>query len=562
MSRLRRPSDTTPPDGLDQGLWFIPLGGSGEIGMNLNLYGCDGQWIMVDLGVTFGDDSIPGVDVVMPDPDFIVERKDKLLALILTHAHEDHLGAVPYLWPMLECPVYATPFTAEFLRRKLPETNLLDVVPLTEVPLSATVSIGPFDLDFITLTHSIPEPNALAIRTPHGTLMHTGDWKFDPDPLIGETTNFTALEDLGREGVLAMIGDSTNVFSEGEAGSEADVRGALTAVISKCTGRVAVGCFASNLARVESIARAAEANGRHVSLVGASLWRVIATARKTGYLADDIVFYEAEDAAHLPDDKVLYICTGSQGEPRAALNRIAFNSHRDVTLQEGDTVIFSSRVIPGNEKAILKLQNQLARLGVDIVTAKDAPIHVSGHPAQDEMRRMYQMIRPHTSIPVHGEHMHMRAHAVLAEECQVPQAVIVENGSAVRLAPGDPVVAGEVWAGRMSWEGDRAVAFWDPMLRDRKKIFYNGSVVVSLVLEEDGQLAADALVSVLGIPTPLAEDGPDALAEEVEHAIGRLPRKAASDDDAVEEAVRRSIRRLFAMEQDRKPLIRVHIVRI
>ena len=562
MNRVPRPGDYLPPDGLDQGLWFVPLGGSGEIGMNLNLYACDDQWIMVDLGVTFGDDSIPGVDVVMPDPDFIAERKDKLLALILTHAHEDHLGAVPYLWDKLECPIYATPFTAEFLRRKLPETGLHDVVPLNEVPLGGRFEVGPFDLEFITLTHSIPEPNALAIRTPHGTVMHTGDWKFDPDPLIGEVTDFAALEAVGKEGVLAMIGDSTNVFSEGEAGSEADVREALTILIGKLTGRVAVGCFASNFARVESIAHAAEANGRHVSLVGASLWRVVETARRTGYLSEDMTFYEAEDAAHLPRDKVLYICTGSQGEARAALNRIAFDSHRDVTLEEEDAVVFSSRVIPGNEKAILKLQNQLARLGVDVITSKDAPIHVSGHPARDEMRKMYQMIRPHTAIPVHGEHLHMRAHAALAKECQVPQALLVENGSAVRLAPGDPVVAGEVWAGRMSWEGDRAVSFWDPMLRDRKKIFYNGSVVVSLVLEEDGRLAADAEVSVLGIPSPRAAEGPDALAEEIEKAVERLPAKAARNDEAVEEAVRRCVRRLFAMEQDRKPLTRVHIARI
>jgi ribonuclease J len=562
MSRPKRPKDSSPPKGLDQGLWFVPLGGSGEIGMNLNLYGCDDQWIMVDLGVTFGDESIPGVDVVMPDPDFIAERKDKLLAIVLTHAHEDHLGAVAYLWDRLECPVYATPFTAEFLRRKLAETGIDKLVELIEVPLGGKLNIGPFDLEYITLTHSIPEPNALAIRTPHGTVMHTGDWKFDPDPLIGEVTDFTALEALGDEGVLAMVGDSTNVFSEGEAGSEADVREALTEVIGKCAGRVAVGCFASNLARVESIARAAEANGRHVSLAGASLWRVTSTARKTGYLAGDITFYEAEDVTHLPGDKVLYICTGSQGEPRAALNRIAFGSHRDVGLEEGDTVIFSSRIIPGNEKSIFKLQNQLARMGVEIITARDAPIHVSGHPARDEMRKMYQMIRPHTAIPVHGEHLHMRAHAALAMECQVPQALLVENGSTVRLAPGDPVVAGEVWAGRMSWEGDRAVPFWDPMLRDRKKIFFNGSVVVSLVLEDDGRLATDAEVSVLGIPDPMADDGATALAEEIESAVERMRGKPRRDDDAVEEAVRRCVRRIFSMEQRRKPLTRVHIARV
>jgi ribonuclease J len=550
------------PKGLNKGLWFVPLGGSGEIGMNLNLYACDGQWIMVDLGVTFGDESIPGVDVVMPDPDFIAERKDKLIGLVLTHAHEDHLGAVAYLWPKLECPVYATPFAAEFLRRKLPEAGLQNILPLTEIPLGGNLKLGPFDIEFISLTHSIPEPNGLAIRTPYGIVMHTGDWKFDSDPVIGEVTDFAALESVGDEGVLAMVGDSTNVFSAGESGSEGDVAVALTELIGKLQGRVVVGCFASNLARVESVARAAMANGRHVSLVGASLWRVTDTARKTGYLSDDITFYEAGDAAHFPDDKVLYICTGSQGEARAALTRIAFGTHRDVTLNEGDTAVFSSRVIPGNEKSIMKLQNQLAKMGVEIITAKDAPIHVSGHPARDEMRRMYSLIRPHTAIPVHGEHMHMRAHAELAKECQVPHTVLVENGAAVRLAPGDPEVMGEVWSGRMSWEGDRAIPFWDPMLRDRKKMFYGGSVVVSLVLEEDGRLASDALVSVLGVLDPLADEGSDALAEEVESAVEQIGGKSRRDDGVIDDAVRRCIRRVFSGGQAGKPLIRVHITRI
>ncbi|MFL2770356.1 MAG: ribonuclease J [Rhodospirillaceae bacterium] len=570
MNQLGRSSVKTPPEGLDKGLWFVPLGGSGEIGMNLNLYGCDGYWIVVDLGVTFGDESIPGVDVVMPDPDFIAERKNKLLAIVLTHAHEDHLGAVAYLWPKLGCPVYATPFTAEFLRNKLTETGLRDLVPLVEVELGGRIEIGPFDIEYISLTHSIPEPNGLAIRTPHGMVMHTGDWKFDPQPLIGAATDYNTLEALGDEGVLAMIGDSTNVFSEGESGSESDVREVLVEVIGKQSGRVAVGCFASNLARLASIAHAAEINGRHVSLVGASLWRIAATARKTGYLPDEINFYEAKDAAHLPRDKVLYICTGSQGESRAALNRIATHRHRDVALEEGDTVLFSSRVIPGNEKSILRLQNQLASLGVKIITARDEPIHVSGHPARGEMRRMYQMIRPHTAIPVHGEHLHMRAHASLAKECQVPQVLTVENGSTVRLGPGEPVLAGEVWAGRMSWEGNHVVPFWNPILRDRKKILFNGSVFVSLVLEEDGHLAEDAMVSVVGIPDPLvsgsstiqAQESTETLEQVIENAIVRLPGRARRNNEAVEEVVRRCVRRIFSIEQDRKPLTRVHIVRI
>jgi ribonuclease J len=329
------------PEGLDQGLWFVPLGGAGEIGMNMNLFACDGHWLMVDCGITFGDDSVPGIDIVMPDPGFIVARRDALAGLVITHAHEDHLGAVAYLWPQLKCPVYATPFAAEFLRYKLAETGLDGEVPLHVLPLSGRTQIGPFDVEFVTLTHSIPEPNAVVIRTPHGALFHTGDWKFDPDPLVGDAADLRKLQALGREDILALIGDSTNVFSEGEAGSERAVRDTLTAMFGRYTGRIAVGCFASNVARLASIAAAAAANGRHVALVGQSLWRIVETARKTGYLPPELRFYEAEDAAHLPRDRVVYICTGSQGEGRAALMRIAFDQHPDVTLEPGDVVIFS-----------------------------------------------------------------------------------------------------------------------------------------------------------------------------------------------------------------------------
>jgi len=547
--------------GLDGGLFFVPLGGCGEIGMNLNLYGCDGRWLMVDCGVTFGDQSMPGVDVIMADPDFIVGHKDRLEGLIITHAHEDHLGAVGYLLPQLGCPIFTTPYTAEFLRQKLKETKLQNTAQITEVPLSGHVDLGPFSVDFISLTHSIPEPNALAIRTPYGTLLHTGDWKFDPDPLIGETANFEKLTALGNEGVLALVGDSTNVFSEGEAGSESEVRQSLRQLFSSCDGRIAVTCFASNLARLESIALAAEANGRQVFLVGPSLWRIIETARKTGYLSDKLSFHQPGKASTLERNRVLYICTGSQGEGRAALSRIALGQHRDVALEEGDVVVFSSRVIPGNEKAILKVQNLLARQGIDIVTNRDHFVHVSGHPARDEMQRMYQLVRPKIAIPVHGEHLHMRAHVELANACQVSKTVLVENGDVVRLAPDDSGVIGEVWAGRVAWDGGRVIPFWDSALKDRKRIFYNGSVVVSLVIDSGFQLASAPTVSILGLPDP-TDGGEVNMEERVQRAFELLPRRTRAEDGSVEGAVRQCIRRLFIREQDRKPLTHVHIARI
>jgi len=534
----------------------VPLGGAGEIGMNMNLFACDGRWIMVDCGVTFGDDTVPGVDVVMPDPSFIEERQEKLDALIITHAHEDHLGAVAYLWPRLKCPVYATPFAAEFLKAKLTETGLTEEVTINILPLGGRMQVGPFDLEFVTLTHSIPEPNALVIRTPHGTLFHTGDWKFDPDPVLGEVSDYAKLESIGREDVLALIGDSTNVFTEGTAGSERDVRDTLTKLFAKQTGRIAVGCFASNVARLDSIAAAAEANGRAVALVGQSLWRIVETSRRTGYISRERKFYEADEAAYLPRDKVVYICTGSQGEARAALMRIAFGQHPDVGLEKGDVVIFSSRVIPGNEQTVHKVQNQLIRMGVELITWREEYIHVSGHPAREELKRMYGFIRPRIAIPVHGELMHMNAHAKLAEECQVPQAVLVENGMALKFSDGRAKVMGSVWSGRLTWLEGKVLAMNDPIIKERKKLLYEGAVVVSVTLDDQG-LADDPQVTVLGTGDPT--DGQDRDWDWViSSAVDRLPKKARRDDAVIEEAVRSAVRKAFA-STGRKPLVKVHV---
>ena len=561
MNRTARKTlGTDFPEGLDHGLWFVPLGGAGEIGMNLNLFACDDQWLMVDLGITFGDESIPGLDVVMPDPSFIAERRDKLAGLIVTHAHEDHVGAVAYLWPQLKCPVYTTPFTAAFLEYKLKETGLEGQVPIIIVPLGGRAEIGPFTIDFITLTHSIPEPNALAIRTRYGTIFHTGDWKFDPEPLIGDVSDFAALKALGDEDVLALVGDSTNVFTEGEAGSEREVRDSLMELFARYTGRIAVGCFASNVARLDSIARAAAANGRQVALVGQSLWRMAETARRTGYLAEDLHFCKAEEAAFFPRDKIVYICTGSQGEGRAALMRIANGQHPDVVLDEGDVAVFSSRSSPGNEKAIAKVQNQLARMGVQVVTTRDHFIHVSGHPARDDLRRMYQMVRPRIAIPVHGEAMHIRAHGALAEECQVPQALLLENGAAVKFENGRAEIKGTVWSGRVAWEDGAIVPFSSPMLRDRKRMYYEGAVVIMVVLAEDGTLAADPQVTILGMADPLEHVSDRGWTWLMRNAVERLPKKAKRDDDVVTEALRGVVRKPFAPA--RKPVVKVHIVRL
>ena len=546
-------------------LLFVPLGGAGEIGMNLNLYGYDGKWLMVDLGVTFGDDSVPGIEVVMPDPAFIVERKRDLIGLVLTHAHEDHIGAVPYLWRRLGCPVYATAFTASVLRRKLAEAGLERQVRITEIPLSGRFTLPPFDIELITLTHSIPEPNALAIRTPAGTVLHTGDWKFDADPLVGPVSDEAALRRIGAEGVLALVGDSTNVFRPGEAGSEASVRDSLVDLVGQFDQRVAIACFASNVARLESVAVAAAANGRQVALVGRSLRRMDEAARENGYLADTPPFLSEEAAGDLPRDKIVLLCTGSQGEPRAALARIAQNNHPGIALEEGDAAIFSSRIIPGNEKAIGRLQDQLVRLGVHVLTEQTHFVHVSGHPARDELARMYAHVRPRVAIPVHGELRHLVEHAELARDCQVPATLVVENGSVVRLAPGEPAVIDQVPAGRLGLDGNRLVPLGGTIVRERRRLVTNGAAVATVVLDRKGQLVADPLVTLHGLLDPEAEDGGAIgaiMCDALRDAIQLMPPGARRDDGAVREVALSALRRVFKSDLGRRPMTDIHLVRV
>ncbi len=555
----RRPAEPGPDE-----LLFVPLGGTGEIGMNLNLYGHAGKWLMVDCGVAFGEHDLPGIEVVLPDPDFVFERKDDLAGILLTHAHEDHLGALPYVWPQLDCPVYATPFTAALLRRKLRDDGVELPAELIEVPLSGRLSIGPFELELVTLTHSIPEPNAVLIHTACGTVFHTGDWKLDEDPLVGESYDVERLRRLADEGVLAMICDSTNALVPGTAGSELEVREALEKTIGGLSGRVAVACFASNVARLETVMAVAEAQGRRVALVGRSMHRIVAAAREAGYLQDMAPLVDVRDLGYLPPEETLLLCTGSQGEPRAALWRIANDDHPDVTLSEGDSVVFSSRVIPGNEKAIFALYNALSRRGVKVISDKEAPgIHVSGHPCRDELTQMYQWVRPRIAVPVHGEARHMAAQAELARACQVPEVVLAENGAVVRLAPGKADIVDHVHAGRMVVDGTAIRSTDSPVLRQRRRMVREGSAVVAVVVDEHGDLLGEPRIAGAGLyDSEQDADIEDAAIDAAEEAVHRASRKERRDDAALSEAVRLAVRRTFQRELGRKPVVEVQLIRL
>lgn len=550
-------------------LVFLPLGGSNEIGMNFNLYGYgppdDRKWIVVDLGVTFGDQTTPGVEIILPDPEFIEEYAKNIVGIVLTHAHEDHIGAVAWLWPRLKAPLYATPFTAFLLREKLREADLEDV-EINVVPLGGSIELGPFTVEMITLTHSIPEPNGLAIRTPLGTVLHTGDWKIDPDPVLGETTDDAAIRKLGDEGVLAMVCDSTNVFVDGTAGSEADVRDALTNLIGQLKGKVAVACFASNVARMDSVIRAAEAAGRRVCLAGRSMHRMAAAAKSVGLMQDIQEFVSDTEAKHLPEDKILYLCTGSQGEPRAALARIADGTHPHVNLGQGDSVVFSSRVIPGNEVPIRNLQNKLADRGVRLYTERDHPgIHVSGHPCRDELAQMYQWARPQIAVPTHGERRHLLEHAAFAKDLQVPQSVAPRNGDMVRLAPGRAEIIDEVPSGRIYVDAGVLTPENGEALRERRHAAYNGMLAVSVAVDGRNRILGRPQVRAIGLPSD--EEYPldellDELADEAVEAFNRLKGDDREFDDNVEGAMSRAVKKASQRIWGRRPVVETTVLRV
>jgi ribonuclease J len=554
----------------DDELVFLPLGGSNEIGMNFNCYGYgpahNRKWIIVDVGVTFGDQTTPGVDIILPDPQFIEKHADDILGIVLTHAHEDHIGAMGWLWPRLRAPIYATPFTTFLLREKMRERGVLDDAQITVVPLSGRIEIGPFDVELITLTHSIPEPNGLSIRTPLGVVLHTGDWKIDPDPILGEVTDQDAIRRLGDEGVLAMVCDSTNVFVDGVAGSEAEVRVQMNALIATLKGRVAVACFASNVARMHTAIHAAQSNGRQVCLVGRSMLRMAAAAASVGLFKDVQPFVSEQVAGSLPHDKVLYLCTGSQGEARAALSRIADGSHPHVRLGKGDHCVFSSRVIPGNEVPIRNLQNKLADQGVRLYTERDHPgIHVSGHPCRDELKQMYQWARPKIAVPTHGERRHLMEHAALARDLQVPETVTPRNGDMVRLAPGRAEIIDEVPSGRLYVDGGMLTTEDGEALRERRHMSHSGVLTVSVVLDGRGRIVSGPQVRGVGLPSdkayPLGEMLDD-LAQAAEETVRQLGGDDRDDDEAVEQALMRALKRASHRIWSRRPIVEATVLRV
>lgn len=539
-------------------LVLLPLGGAGEIGMNFNVYGFgpgdDKKWLIVDCGVLFGrEGGTPGVDLIVPDITFLAERREDVLGIVATHAHEDHIGAIALLWPMLKCPVYATPFTAKLIEGKLEEEGLLGKAKLKVLPLGGHIKLGPYDVELVSITHSIPEPNAVAIKTPLGTVVHTGDWKIDPEPVVGAKTDVNRFRALGDEGVLALVCDSTNALVEGHSGSEHDVKKGLTDLILSLKGRIAVTAFASNVARLDTIAKAAKAAKRHVVLVGRAMHKIVQAAKETGYLEDFPPIIDFDDAEDLRPEKVLYLCTGSQGESRAALPRIASGEHQ-VKLGPGDTVIFSSRIIPGNELAIYELHNKLAMIGVDVLSADDHFVHVSGHPCREELTEMYRWVRPKIAVPVHGEFRHMHGHAQLAKSLQVPQVVTIENGQMLRLAPGKASVIDEVPSGRVHLDGEVLVAEGLGLSRARRGLSFAGMIAIMLVLDEKNRVVADPAIILEGIPEPVHE----AVREAVDAAIKRHnPRK--DDEGDLREKVRRAARSAADDAWGKKPITRVEV---
>lgn len=541
-------------------LAFLPLGGTGEIGMNLNLYRCDGRWLAVDCGIGFGGSEMPEVEVMMPDPSFIAERRDALVGLVITHAHEDHIGAVAHLWRQLRCPVYATPFAASVLRRKLGEAQLLNEVRIHVIPAGGSFELGPFSLQFISVAHSIPEAQALVIRTPHGVVLHTGDWKLDANPMVGPPTDEAALQALGDAGVLAIVCDSTNALVEGHSGSESDVRRSMAALVRSLQGRVAVTCFASNVARVETIALAARAAGRSVAMVGRSLRNLDQSARETGYLRGIPEFVPEDQAGTVPDENLLMMVTGSQGEPRSALARIAMDTHPNIAMGPGDTVVFSSRTIPGNERAIGTVQDNLVRRGVRIITAEDHLVHVSGHPARDELRRMYQLVRPRFSVPVHGEWRHMSSHAALAQEAGATP-FLLEDGDLLSLSGNRPEVTDSATVGRLALDGNRLVPINGGVLTARRRMLFNGMVIASIAVDADGHVRGTPKVTAPGLFEP---DEAEALriGREFVAALEGLPLALRRDDEPLLDAAKSALRRALGRRLQKRPLVDVHLLRV
>ncbi len=548
-------------------LIFCPLGGSGEIGMNMNLFAYgkpDNQkWIVVDMGVTFADDSIPGIDLIYPDPGFIIDKKENLLGIILTHAHEDHIGAIAHIWPSLKCKIFATPFTSVLINEKFKEKKIDITDYLKIVELNSIINLEPFKIEFVTLTHSILEPNGLKIETPVGNILHTGDWKCDPDPLIGENINSKRLKEIGDQGVITMICDSTNVFSPGRAGSELDVRKNMLKVTERLNKRIIITSFASNVARMETVFYCAEKTGRQIVLVGRSMHRIYKAAKQCGYLNKVIEPLDARDSKKISRDKIIYLCTGSQGEPMGAMNRISNYTHPDVFIERGDAVIFSSKIIPGNEKKLYKLHNQLVREGIEVISEENEYIHVSGHPNRDDLRDMYNWIKPKSVIPVHGEHRHMLEHINFAKEMQVPFPIKVENGDIVRLYPGNkPEVCDKAPNGRIYIDGSVGVEEDSQSIKERKNLSANGFIEATILITPKGNIHNRPLLTFKGLPIFEKEDFQIGLEDEIEKTVKTFSLNNKKQETSLIDALKSTCRKFTKQKTGKRPLANINLVRI
>ena len=549
-------------------LIFCPLGGSGEIGMNMNLFAYgrpDNQkWLIVDIGVTFADDTLPGINLIYPDPGFIIDKKDDLLGIILTHAHEDHIGAIVHIWPQLKCNIYATPFTSVLIKEKFKEKKIEIGNNLKIVDLNGTVKLGPFKIEFITLTHSILEPNGLSIETPVGTILHTGDWKCDPNPLIGNTINEKRLKQIGAKGVLAMICDSTNIFNPGRAGSELDVRQSLLKIMQNKNKRIIVTSFASNVARMETIFYCAKKIERQISLVGRSMHRIYKAARQCGYLKNVIDPIDSREAKKISREKIVYLCTGSQGEPMGAMMRIAHYVHPDVFIEKDDTVIFSSKIIPGNEKKLYSLHNQLVKNGIEVISEENEFVHVSGHPNQEDLKDMYNWVKPKAIIPVHGEHRHMMEHINFAKEMQVPYPVQIENGDIVQIYPGnEPHVVDKAPVGRMYIDGNISISEDSQSLKERKNLANNGYLEVTIIINNKGKVIKKPIFSFRGLPIESENDDfIFDLEDEVKKTSRTFSLNSTKQENILIEELKKNCRKLVKEKTGKKPYTNINLVRV
>ncbi len=552
---------------MKQELLFCPLGGAGEIGANMNLYGYgnpgEHKWIMVDIGVTFADDSLPGIDLIYPDPGFIVDKKDSLLGIVVTHAHEDHIGAIAHLWPMLKCNIYATPFTSVLIQEKFREKHVDINNYLKIVELNGVVDLDPFLIEYVAMTHSILEPNGLRIKTPAGIVLHTGDWKIDENPMVGKNIDVDRLKQIGKEGVLAMVCDSTNIFTVGRSGSEETVRRSLLKIMERLKKRIIITSFASNVARMETIFYCAEKTGRQISLVGRSMHRIFKAAKQCGYLKNIIDPIDPREAKNISREKIVYLCTGSQGEPMGAMMRISNYTHPDVFIEKGDAVIFSSKIIPGNEKKLYKLHNQLVKDGMEVISEENEFVHVSGHPNRDEMKDMYNWIKPKCVIPVHGEHRHLIEHINFAKEMQVPNPILVENGDIVKIFPGDkPEVYDKAPTGRLYLDGNISVHEQSQSIKDRKNLSSNGYLEVTILINSKGNIHDNPILSFRGLPINEEDEFTYELENEIEKITKSFKIGSRKQEHNLIDALKIACRKFTKEKIGKKPYTNINLVNI